>query len=70
MEYGVQPNGDVNDDGAVDVADISAIIGVMAGTAPSGAEATADVNGDGVVDVADISAVISIMASTARQQLQ
>ena len=56
--------GDVNGDGAVDVADISAIIGVMAG---SETYERADVNGDGAVDVADISTVISIMASNARQ---
>ncbi len=58
--------GDVNGDGAVDVADISAIINIMAGASvpdafPSGA---ADINGDGVVDVADISCVISIMAGS------
>ena len=51
--------GDVNGDGTVDVADISAIISDMAGTAEY---AAADVNGDGTVDVADISNVISIMA--------
>ena len=50
--------GDVNGDGSVDVADISAIISVMAGTAEY---ADADVNDDGSVDVADISAVIAIM---------
>lgn len=51
--------GDVNGDGYVDVADISAIIGTMAGTSEY---ADADVNDDGTVDVADISAVIAIMA--------
>ena len=51
--------GDVNGDGTIDVADISAIISVMAGTATY---ADADVNKDGTVDVADISNVISIMA--------
>ena len=51
--------GDVNGDGTVDVADISAIISVMAGTAEY---AAADVNEDGSVDVADISNVITIMA--------
>lgn len=51
--------GDVNNDGSVDVADISAIISVMAGSATYDA---ADVNGDSSVDVADISSVISIMA--------
>ena len=60
--------GDVNGDGTVDVADISAVISVMAGNDPSstddGQPLSADVNGDGTVDVADISAVISIMATT------
>ena len=54
--------GDVNGDGTVDVADISSIISVMAGSAGSGFPTSADVNGDGTVDVADISSVISIMA--------
>lgn len=54
--------GDVNGDSVVDVADISAIISKMAGTAGSGSADAADVNGDNTVDVADISAVITIMA--------
>ena len=56
-----QTDGDVNGDGVVDVADISAIVSVMAGEEQQLAE-TADVNGDGTVNVADISNVISIMA--------
>lgn len=51
--------GDVNGDGATDVADIASIIDVMA---KSGNDKAADVNGDGTVDVADIAAVIDIMA--------
>lgn len=51
--------GDVNGDGSVNVADIAAIIDVMAGI---GAEPKADVNADGSVNVADIASVISIMA--------
>lgn len=52
--------GDVNGDGAVDVADIAAIIDVMAkGTN----EPNADVNNDKTVDVADIANVIDIMAA-------
>ena len=51
--------GDVNADGAVDVADISSIITIMA----SGTnDPVADVNADGSIDVADISSVITIMA--------
>ena len=53
--------GDVNEDGAVDVADISSIISVMAGDSAIPQD-NADVNGDGSVDVADIAAVITIMA--------
>ena len=54
--------GDVNGDRTVDVADISAILSVMAGQSDNNSEKLADVNGDGTVDVADISAVLSIMA--------
>ena len=56
--------GDVNGDGTVDVADISSIISVMAG---SEEYENADVNGDGTVDVADISTVISLMAGKSRK---
>ena len=59
-------NADVNGDGTVDVADISAVISVMAGQGDEAAEKSADVNGDGTVDVADISFVIARMAELAR----
>ena len=58
------PKGDVNGDGSVDVADIAAIIDVMA--AGNSQKAEADVNGDGNVDVADVANVIDIMAANAR----
>lgn len=62
-EQNEAPKGDVNGDGAVDVADISSVISVMAGTDVTDYITThADVNGDGVVDVADISSVIGFMA--------
>ena len=51
--------GDVNEDGEVNVADISAIISHMAGTKEY---EKADVNGDGDVNVADVSTVITIMS--------
>ena len=55
----IAKKGDVNGDNAVDVADISAIISIMA---DGGTDLTGDVNGDKAVDVADISSVITIMA--------
>lgn len=54
----VENKADVNADGAVDVADISAVISVMAGTS----DVDGDVNDDGAVDVADISSIITYMA--------
>lgn len=55
------PIGDVNCDGAVDVADIASVISAMSGDA-SVSLIKADVNEDGAVDVADISTIIDIMA--------
>ena len=57
--------GDVNDDGVVNVADIAAIIDVMAGGSgiANPLQQMADVNGDGTVNVADIGTVIDIMAT-------
>jgi len=55
----------VNDDGNVDVADISSVIHVMASDTN---DAAAYVNGDGTVDVADIATIISVMAAGARRQ--
>ena len=62
--------GDVNRDGMVDVADISTILSVMAGSGlPEGQTSPADVNNDKTVDVADISSVLSIMAASARKMM-
>ena len=63
-EQPTQKPGDVNGDGAIDVADISSVISVMAGSKDIPLE-SADINGDGNVDVADISSVIDIMAGSA-----
>ncbi len=65
MEESVPVKGDVNCDEIVDVADISTIISVMAGSESWPASA-ADVNGDGKVDVADIASVINEMVVRAR----
>ena len=57
----VTVRGDVNGDGTVDVADVAAVITVMANESVGGG-LPADVNGDGAVDVADVAAIITIMA--------
>ncbi|MBO7140567.1 MAG: hypothetical protein J6W19_08375 [Prevotella sp.] len=50
--------GDVNGDGAVDVADIATVISIMSSTV----DVLGDVNEDGSVDVADIATIITEMA--------
>ena len=51
---GETPNGDVNDDGKIDEADVDAIVSHLQGESPEGFnEAAADVNEDGVVDSKD-----------------
>lgn len=58
-----EPDGDVNQDGTTDVADIATVISVMAGDGQDEQSLKqADVNLDGSVDVADIATIISIMA--------
>ncbi|MBP5340269.1 MAG: hypothetical protein J6Z14_13370 [Prevotella sp.] len=54
--------GDVNGDKVVDVADIAAIISVMANPALAETYQHPDVNGDGITDVADIAKVLTIMS--------
>ena len=54
-------SGDVNSDGSIDVADIAAVIDVMAGKSLQYKD-KADVNGDNNVDVADIASIIDKMA--------
>ena len=50
--------GDVNEDGEVDVRDITALIDIIMN---SGTGAAADVNEDGEIDVRDITALIDII---------
>jgi hypothetical protein len=56
----VMLRGDVNQDGAVDIADVVAVYNIMAGNNTSGFDG--DVNQDGAVDIADVVAVYNIMA--------
>ena len=59
----VEPvKGDLNGDGAVDIAEVNILINLMLGKNDSYATLeTADLTGDGKVDIADVNAVINIM---------
>ena len=52
--------GDVNCDGSVTAADVTAIYDILLGNS-SNFEATADVSGDGVVTAADVTCVYDIL---------
>ena len=54
--------GDVNDDGFVDAADVSAVINHILGRQNTVFNAVAsDVNGDGFIDASDVSAIINVI---------
>jgi hypothetical protein len=53
------PQGDLNVDGKVDIADVVCVLDVMA---VSGYDSKTDLNGDGKVDIADVVAVLDLMA--------
>lgn len=56
--------GDVNSDGSVSVADVTALIGkVLNGSALTDYMACADVNADGIVNIGDVTALISKVLS-------
>ena len=55
--------GDVNDDGSINIADVTSILSIMAGNqSDSFIREAADVNDDGAINVADVTSVLSIMA--------
>ena len=54
--------GDVNEDDAVDIADVVAVYNYMAGAKGDVSLPHADVNGDGAVDIADIVKIYNLMA--------
>ncbi|MBQ9575558.1 MAG: leucine-rich repeat protein [Muribaculaceae bacterium] len=58
--------GDVNLDGAVDIADINAVVDIILGVNAS--TAAADVNSDSEVSIADINAIIDIILSNQEHQ--
>lgn len=61
--------GDINGDGAVDVADVNAVINAMLGkTQPVEVNERADVTGDGAVDVTDVNLVINFMLGKEQPQ--
>ena len=60
--------GDANNDKAVDVADVVAIVNYILGEPNDPfVEAAADVNGDGKIDVDDVVAVVNIILDSGQQ---
>ncbi len=55
--------GDVNMDGAIDIADVNKVLELMATSTKAEDYPAGDVNGDGGIDIADVNKVLEIMAS-------
>ena len=55
--------GDVNDDGAVNIADVTSLIDHLLGSGNTVNELAADVNGDHSINIADVTALIDMLLS-------
>ena len=53
--------GDVNDDGVMDIADVTALIDVLLGASSTFNENNADCNNDGFIDIADVTTLIDAL---------
>ena len=53
--------GDVNNDGTVSIADVTALVNIILGKGGTGNQAAADVNRDGTVTIADVTALVNII---------
>ncbi len=53
--------GDVNGDGSVTIADVTALVNIILGKNPAPASGVADVNGDHATTIADVTALVNII---------
>lgn len=53
--------GDVNGDGSISIADVTALVNIVLGRTAEFDEKVADVNGDGSVSVADVTALVNLI---------
>ena len=61
LEYGTYITGDVNNDGSVTIADVTALVNIILGKSETPASGVADVNNDGSVTIADVTALVNII---------
>ena len=57
--------GDVNEDGAITIADVTALVNVILGKSNVGKEHLADINEDGSITIADVTALVNIILGKA-----
>ena len=57
--------GDVNEDGAITIADVTALVNVILGKSYVGKEHLADINEDGSITIADVTALVNIILGKA-----
>lgn len=57
--------GDVNNDGEVNIADVTQLVNIILGKATADDESFADVNGDGQVNIADVTQLVNVILGKA-----
>ena len=61
VEMEATSQGDVNGDGAVSIADVTALVSIILGKNLPANQGVADINGDGSVTIADVTALVNII---------
>jgi len=61
VEMEATSQGDVNGDGAVSIADVTALVNIILGKNLPANQGKADINGDGSVSIADVTALVNII---------
>lgn len=61
FEFETFVQGDVNGDGSVTIADVTALVNIILGKSTAPASGVADVNNDGTVTIADVTALVNII---------
>jgi hypothetical protein len=60
--------GDANEDGTVDVSDVTELLKILSGTYPQAPPETADLDGNGALDVSDVTELLKILSGTSSKE--
>ena len=68
VEPANEPDGDVNGDGSVNIADVTALVDIILGNDNEAYDHTAaDIDGDNDITITDVTALVNIILSTSAE---